>query len=420
LRQDLLKRKGYLGDLPPEEKNPEAEQTIQGAIKAFWQEQEDRNKINLFERENLRNLLIETRNRLHIGEITQNTANDIRREVRETGRKLDCLNQVLPLINTEASVLPRGAQIFEIETPNLGKLAIRTVTLDTRSEQEKAQQTDVVPTIFIAPWSADFQSPSALTMPLAVLSDRPVVVLSLPEHYTSQRPKDWVKRLKKAGNFSLHAEMVIEVIKKLGFNQVDLVGISAGGEIALAVGQRLSNNQANIAVNNLNIFNTPGFEGRNGVDLLSAFTIRTGLQTMQDQDAKRRLLIVQRGIGDFKGTGSMYTAFNLLTKKLLSSESLALIKTLGKFRMFFGDKDVVASSKPAQQMVGQLKNIDPENKLQFILVKGGNHGMATSKAAFFANVMAQDQEVSSEVKVDQLPSTLADLLAQKYHILRIV
>ena len=61
-----------------------------------------------------------------------------------------------------------------------------------------------------------------------------------------------------------------------------------------------------------------------------------------------------------------------------------------------------------------------ENKLQFILVKGGNHGMATSKAAFFANVMAQDQEVSSEVKVDQLPSTLADLLAQKYHILRIV
>jgi pimeloyl-ACP methyl ester carboxylesterase len=379
--------------------------------KEFWREQEDRSMINLYEREQLRDLLIDVRRRHHQGFLTQEQTNSILKDVHEYKRKLDIVNIAMPIYNPDPSEMPRGAQFIQVETPRSGQVGFRIATLDVRSEQGKNNFEDIQ-TIFLTGWSADFKSPAAFTQALAITSNRPVITFSMPEHYTSTRPDDWSNRLKETKNNVLHAEVFIAAIKKLGFHTIDLGGYSAGGSVALTMAALLHTHpELGIKIRNLDAFNVPGFESKNLLKLIYDFTLKTGVQAIADKPLQRRGTIVQRGVSDFRGTGSFTAAKEIMTRQHFLQEDIVQIKTSGRSHVFLGDKDPVASFHAAN-MLNDANN--PNHETQIIQVKGGNHGMLLSKSAFFAEVVGNNLEIPPIVSLEEAPSSLADLVREKY------
>lgn len=413
--------------LPPEEIVKPDKTDSDSDQKSSWREQEMRSQSNTYEREKLRDLLTNIRHKVLRGEISHETAMAIEKDTQQLENRLDYLNHYLHMKNiSPEEPLPKGVQLIKVNLPDVGEIGIRAVTLDSRTAEEK--KNDIKPPIIlITGWSADFKSTAAFEQLQALIGKRKLIGLSMPEHYTSVRPPGWDQKLRETRNYSIYGKVFTQAIKQLGLKEIDLQGYSAGGAATLALLEHQSQlpKEERLIINNVDIFNPTGFEGQNLFQLFYDFVIAQGIQAVSDEALRRRAMLVQRGISDFTNTGALTAAKEILPNQAFTADSLSKVAPFAKeIRIWAGEMDNVAPVKPIQKIFNEYieetsKNPDESlSKTQNIrLIKGnGNHGSLISKAAYFADVAGNHLDVPDLIDVNDIPSSLADLLKRKYNL----
>lgn len=373
---------------------------------AFLHEDRIHNRIIKYEVKKLDALRKETEKKLEDNLISEIEAENIFRKIEYFIRKLYLLNKTVPLYNSEIVDVPKGVDIIKVETPETGKVAIRSITINTSDEHAK----DQIPFVFITGWSNDFKSPAAYVLSLAILTNRPVIVFSMPEHFSSIRPKDWGERLKRTGDHTLHAKLFIQIFKDLNIKEMDLQGQSVGGAVVLTIAKLLNEeNNQKIKIRNLDIFNPTGFQAKSWPKIIYDFLISGGIQTLMDKDLIGKTFIVQRNPLELLNTGAWQEMTAILTKKLFNLDYLLKIKVAGHIRLFFGDNDTLIQIKHICKDILNIKN-NPECQIETIKIKGGHHGMLLSKSAFFASLMNSNQPLADRINAQEIPANLADLI----------
>lgn len=387
-------------------------------VSGFLQEQQERSHVNKYERERLRDLIIAARKLLHPKdekpEENKTTVSNIRSDVNYVIAGLDQINRELPLYNPDKLELPSGVEVVEIETPELGKMAIK-VTRIKGIKEESEETGKTIPTVVSTGWSADFKSTIAMQMSLA-LEGVDTFGIAMPEHYTSEVSPDWPKRLKKAGNYSLHAKALIEICKKLGIEEMDLTGYSAGGAVSIAVAHELSEHpKSGIQVRHLDAFNPTGFVQTTWPALAANF-IKAGVQAMTIPEVGRRSMMVQRfNKSDWTSRGMLTMAKDILPKRVFTPEYLADIRTAGRCNIFASDTDPVSKELALRQEVNKAREY-PKTQINIIGIKNGNHAMLVQGAAGFARSFAENTPITDGTDIKNIPAAQADLIARRYNI----
>lgn len=418
---------------------------IKTLVGDYLHEQSLRAEVVRFEREKLRDLLTEARQRSMGGELGQESLVDLRKEVNEFTQKLDVLNRRMPMVNTDLETLPGDTRFVRVNIPGLpeanvpplGEVGIRGVILDLRSDEEKQQKPHPVPLVFFTGWSADFKSIAAVEI-LAAVAGRVVISLSMPEHYTSVKPKNWGSWIKSWVNASTanpdaspywgHAQIMLEVLKKMkeqdkdklgmDFSEIDLTGYSAGGALDLALADYLTSYpDSSLRVRDIYAFNSLGFYEDNPLKMAWNFMM-AGKKSMKIEQEKRRTFIVQRlsswGM-DFIGKGGFRVVTDIFAKKLFNPARLSRMQVLGKIKILIGVDDLVIDNHLVEQVVDEAnQGRGAQSLIELTKVRNGGHNMIVGAAPYFAEVMGDKKGIQSEIDYEKLPKSHADVLRVRY------
>lgn len=425
----------WLNSVPLDAQGREA---VRVWVRDYIGEENQRSTITRFEREKLRDLLIEARQRGFAGEISNDSLHALRLEVHAFAKKMDCFTRKMPMVNTDLETLPGRTKFVQATInglpekgiPLLGEVGIRAIIMYLRNEQQEGLK--AAPLVFFSGWAADFKSLAAVEI-LAAAGGRPVISISMPEHYTTVKPKSWggwmnswVKASKTDSGISPfwgHAQAMVEVLKKLkesygsylDFDACDLTGYSAGGALALSVADYLTANpDPSLHIRNIYAFNPIGFYPDN--PFLMAFNFaRAGIDSMKREYEKRRTFVVQRGFEDFWKKGAVRVVRDVFGKTLFNQGKLAAMQVLGQVKVFIGDKDLVTDHKLIEEAINKAnKERDGRPTINCTLVEGGGHNMMVGAAAYVAKVINGEIEAPRTINYMDLHKSYADVLRGKY------
>lgn len=307
--------------------------------------------------------------------VTKEFLKGFRGRARELEKDLDELNRQYH----------DGGVSVEIETPEIGKHQTALVELDLLKD-ETGEKDERIPYFVIGGINTNYHQTAALSLALALEGHR-VFAMTYPEQKPALPPPDWQQRLERAGSFRPHAEVVRETIRKMGFEQVNIVGFSMGGGVAV---ETASERDFSKRVNDLIVLEPVGFENKNTLGMAFDFLYRQGaLRTMSD--AEQRLKIVNQGAETTHIKSDIFlTNAKILCKKQFDREKLSHVQPRGRYEVWLGAESPVADANKTE---GELLRAEHARRIQnpdaspveIYRVEGGDHAFPMVHAMGVAN-----------------------------------
>lgn len=310
-------------------------------------------------------------------------------------------NQQLEALNHQAE---DNWSWIEVESDRIGRHKIPVVELDLSPTSE-----DRVPYFLVGGIASGIEQNINLAGALALMGHR-VIVATYPEQSTADCPDDWVKRLEGDKTFSLHAEVMKEVIAEMGLERVNLMGFSMGGGIAL----EMATDQDFGRIMDLIVLDPVGLEARGLLRMGWNYFVQQGLATGGSAMTRAKLLWNQRKRNKVK-QGMFSADVEILRRQQFDAERLALIHPAGNFQVWIGSSSPLTNQNKITEMLLEaevLRSMGQKNHsaLKIIRVERADHTFPLANSMGLVRIMEKESTNTSKV-IDVSAKDLEDSVA---------
>jgi len=299
-----------------------------------------------------------------------------------------------------------GVKTVEIDT-KYGKFTIPIAELDLNKDVEPEKDTRT-PYFLIGGIAQKYAFQTVVLSLALALDGHKVFIYTYPEQSMVQRPDNFREMLKNQGDLKIHAELAKQTIKKWGLKDVNIVGYSMGGAIALelAVGPDLKE------LKDLIIIEPLGIEEKGLPRLAKEFALEQGLlKTLPYSEA--RIKTFKQGRKENTGNfGFLLEDAKILSKKYFWPERLKEIKPTGRYQVWVGTESPIVDDKIAENIFLETevlrKSENPDTMpLEFYKVEGGDHGWPFMNATGFSRILEEERpkQQTTTVKLSELENS---------------
>ena len=343
----------------------------------------------------------------------------LRQEIKETEKRGEDTTKnkaLLKEIRGRAKVLEKdldelGRQSFE-NTRNIevqtqwGSFTMPVCELDLRKDI-KPEDDKRVPYFLLGGIGTQHHQSAALSMALA-LEGHKVYIPTNPEQPSVQKPDNYAEDLKKQGDFRIHAELVKQIIEKMGLKEVNIVGYSTGATVAL----ELATDNSFDKINDLTVLEPLGIENKGFPRLAKEFGIEQVLLKFLPY-SEARIKNYQQGKEQGEASLPLFlTVAKILSKKLFTPEKLKNIHNKGRFQVCIGTSSPVMNGKAIEESFAKAEQLKSEqgqktSSVELYKIKGGDHNWPATNALGLFKMMTGEKpkEQVTQVKLKDLENS---------------
>jgi hypothetical protein len=293
-----------------------------------------------------------------------------------------------------------NAQTIDVKT-KYGDFGIPVAELDLK-ERNELEEKEEVPTFLIGGANTNYHQSAALSMALA-LDGRKVFVPTYPEQDSVKRPNNFKEILQKDG-LDMQAEIVKEIIKKMGLYKVNVVAYSMG----TAVTMKMAVDPEFNVINDLTLLEPMCIEDKGLARIIMEFAGVGAVNTFlsSEQKIKGR----KQGSDEGKGNlGFLVEDGKILSKKSFDPETLKNLHPEGRFQVWVGTKSPLVDDKVAETIFTETEALRQADNpigspLEFYRVEGGDHTWPLTGALGLSKMM-QQEKLSGTVHLDDFENS---------------
>jgi len=338
----------------------------------------------------------------------------LRKEIRDTekmGEDSTSKRELLKQIRERAEIMEQqldelNRQYFEnvhdidVQT-KYGDFGIPVVELDLKERNDSNKENEI-PTFMIGSVATNYHQSAALSMALA-LDGRKVFVPTYPEQGSTKRPDNFKEILQKDG-LDMQAEIVKEIIKKMGLQKVNIIAFSMGTAVAMKIGIDPEFN----AIHDLTLLEPIGIEDKGFAQIVKEFIGVQAVNTIVSSEQMIKAL--RQGSDEDKGNiGFLAEDGKILSRKSFEPETLKNLHPQERFQVWVGTESPLVDDDLAEKIFTETdvlrkakdSNVSP---VEFHRVKGADHSWALTNALGLSK-MLQQEESPDTVSIDDLENS---------------
>jgi pimeloyl-ACP methyl ester carboxylesterase len=296
----------------------------------------------------------------------------------------------------------------EVET-KFGKFSVPVVELDLRKKTgEESGEDSRTPYFLLGTVRTNYHQTAALSMSLA-LDGKRVFVPAWPEQAMVGKPDNFGQLLKKQDDLEIHKEFAKQTIRSIGLRNINLMGVSMGGAVALELAQDPDFQE----MQDLVVIEPPGLEEKGMARLAKDFVVEEGLlKSFPLTEARIKTLMQGTNTG---GIDFLADDCKILAKKQFDSEKLSNINPKGRYQLWIGTESSITDYETAERVFLEAEDLRRQkdsdmNSLEIHVVEGGNHGWPFMSSLGFSKLLDEDKpgEQISSVKLSDLENSGMD------------
>lgn len=332
-------------------------------------------------------------------------------DIEKRGEDTTSKRELLKKIREKAAIMEQkldelnrqyyeNVQTVDVKT-KYGDFGIPVVELDLRGRNELDEKEEV-PTFLIGGVAQNYHQSAALSMALA-LDGRKVFVPTYPEQGSVKRPDNFKEILQKDG-LDMQAEIVKEIIKKMGLHKVNVVAYSMG----TAVTMKMAVDPEFNVINDLTILEPMGIEDKGFARIIMEFV--GGFAAYAIFSSEQKIKGIKQGSDEDKGNlGFLAEDGKILSKKSFDPETLKNLHPQGRFQVWVGTKSPLVDYKVAEKIFTETEALRQADNtmgspLEFCRVEGGDHLWPLVGALGLSKMMQQEKSVDT-VHIDDFENS---------------
>ncbi len=303
-------------------------------------------------------------------------------------------------------------QAVHIEDPEIGEHDVRVTTLDLNPHKE-GEVDGRVPYFVIPQYVAIAPQLEGLVLPLALQGEKVIVM----DHVEKSEPDNvnWINMVAERGDLEPYVNLSVATINALRLDNINLVGVSMGGAIALktAADERLAGRIHDVVV----IDPTSLIEkSARGLGLAAAID---GATSIPNKGELVKTLFSSLGPTFFikSQPGNQAVLMDVLSKNHITSDVLSKIKPKGKFQVWLGGKSSVTGHKAQQALIESEKKrqeMDPNaSPMKIFVVEGAYHPKMYGSSGMAEYITKEKDPEGTVIPIKHLTETVADAIFTK-------